>query len=94
MNNLALDKELMFKAIEEAKRGIPHVYPNPAVGCVIHDGGKILSTGYHKMFGGDHAEHDALQKLDKSAKSLNTKQLSLSNILPTRSYNINLLNLI
>ena len=42
MNNLALDKKLMFKAIKEAKRGIPHVYPNPAVGCVIHDGGKIL----------------------------------------------------
>lgn len=70
MNNLALDKELMFKAIKEAKRGIPDVYPNPAVGCVIHDGGKILSTGYHKMFGGDHAEHDALQKLDKSARGL------------------------
>ena len=70
MNNLALDKELMFKAIKEAKRGIPHVYPNPAVGCVIHDGGKILSKGYHKMFGGDHAEYDALQKLDKSARGL------------------------
>ena len=48
MNKLTLDKELMFKAIKEAKRGIPHVYPNPAVGCVIHDGVKILSTGYHK----------------------------------------------
>ena len=70
MNNLALDKELMFKAIKEAKRGIPHVYPNPAVGCVIHDGGKILSTGYHKMFGGNHAEYDALQNLDKSARGL------------------------
>ena len=44
MNNLALDKELMFKAIKEAKRGIPHVYPNPAVGCVIHDGDKIYNA--------------------------------------------------
>ena len=56
MNNLALDKKLMLKAIEIAKRGIPHVYPNPAVGCVIYDGSKILSTGYHKKFGGNHAE--------------------------------------
>ena len=59
-----------IKAIKEAKRGIPHVYPNPAVGCVIHDGSKILSTGYHKMFGGNHAEYDALQNLDKSARGL------------------------
>ena len=48
MHNIALDKKLMFKALKEAKRGIPDVYPNPAVGCVIYDGSKILSTGYHK----------------------------------------------
>ena len=70
MNNLALDKELMFKALEEAKRGIPHVYPNPAVGCVIHDGSKILSTGYHKKFGGNHAEYEAVKNLEKIAYGL------------------------
>ena len=70
MNNLALDKKLMLKAIEIAKRGIPHVYPNPAVGCVIYDGSKILSTGYHKKFGGNHAEYVAIQNLDKFARGL------------------------
>ena len=64
MDNLALDRELMFKAIKEAKRGIPHVYPNPAVGCVIHDGGKILSTGYHKFFVVKHEKNNALKKLE------------------------------
>ena len=70
MNNIALDKKLMFKALNEAKRGIPHVYPNPAVGCVIYDGSKILSTGYHKKFGEIHAEHEAIKNLDEMVKGL------------------------
>ena len=57
----------MFKAINEAKRGIPYVYPNPAVGCVIYDGSKILSTGYHKNFGENHAEYEAIKNLEKIA---------------------------
>ena len=70
MNNIALDKKLMFKALKEAKRGIPYVYPNPAVGCVIYDGSKILSTGYHKKFGEIHAEHEAIKNLDEMVKGL------------------------
>ena len=70
MNNIALDKKLMFKALKEAKRGIPYVYPNPAVGCVIYDGSKILSTGYHKKFGENHAEHEAIKNLDEMVKGL------------------------
>ena len=70
MNNIALDKKLMFKALKEAKRGIPYVYPNPAVGCVIYDGSKILSTGYHKKFGENHAEYEAIKNLDEMVKGL------------------------
>ena len=70
MVNPALDKELMSKAIEEAKRGIPHVYPNPAVGCVIYDGRKILSKGYHKKFGGNHAEYEAIKNLKEIVHGL------------------------
>ena len=70
MVNPALDKELMSKAIEEAKRGIPHVYPNPAVGCVIYDGRKILSKGYHKKFGGNHAEYEAIKNLKEIVNGL------------------------
>ena len=70
MNDFVLDKRLMSKAIEEAKRGIPYVYPNPAVGCVIYDGSKILSTGYHKKFGENHAEFEAIKNLGKVSKKL------------------------
>ena len=39
--------------------------PNPLVGCVIvNDCGEIVSTGYHAKYGGNHAERDALLKLE------------------------------
>ncbi|MBI5574214.1 MAG: bifunctional diaminohydroxyphosphoribosylaminopyrimidine deaminase/5-amino-6-(5-phosphoribosylamino)uracil reductase RibD [Elusimicrobia bacterium] len=52
----------MQMAIELAKKGMGKVSPNPMVGCVIVKNGKILSRGYHKYFGGNHAEVEALKK--------------------------------
>jgi len=52
----------MQLAIELAKKGIGKVSPNPMVGCVVVKNGKILSTGYHRYFGGHHAEVEALKK--------------------------------
>ena len=60
-NNLT-DIKFMQLAIELAKKGMGEVSPNPMVGCVIVKNGKILSTGYHKYFGGNHAEVAALTK--------------------------------
>ena len=58
--------ELMRKAIDLSLNGGVDVYPNPMVGCVIFDDDfKIISTGYHKKFGGDHAEVDALKKISQ-----------------------------
>lgn len=54
-------------ALNKAKRGIGFVEPNPYVGAVLTKNGKILSTGYHKVFGGPHAEIDAISKI-KSAQ--------------------------
>lgn len=55
-------REAMLLAITEAKKGTPFVSPNPAVGCVILDrSGKFLSAGYHRQWGGPHAEVEALR---------------------------------
>ncbi|MDO8734311.1 MAG: bifunctional diaminohydroxyphosphoribosylaminopyrimidine deaminase/5-amino-6-(5-phosphoribosylamino)uracil reductase RibD [Elusimicrobiota bacterium] len=56
------DINYMQLAIELAKKGAGKVSPNPMVGCVIVKNGKILSTGYHRYFGGYHAEIEALKK--------------------------------
>lgn len=68
MRSLARHKRLMKIAIEEAKKGLLCVSPNPAVGCVIAKENKIISTGFHQHFGGPHAEIVALKKAKKKAK--------------------------
>ena len=52
---------IMRRALELARRGQGKVEPNPAVGAVIVDlSGNIISEGWHREFGGPHAEIDAI----------------------------------
>lgn len=63
------EKEKWMKiAISLAKRGEGKVSPNPMVGAVILREGKLISKGYHRYFGGPHAEVDALKKAGKKAR--------------------------
>ncbi|MCL2888266.1 MAG: bifunctional diaminohydroxyphosphoribosylaminopyrimidine deaminase/5-amino-6-(5-phosphoribosylamino)uracil reductase RibD [Elusimicrobia bacterium] len=52
--------KFMRRALALARKGGDLVYPNPMVGCVIVKDGKIIGEGYHKFFGGKHAEVNAL----------------------------------
>ena len=57
----------MDKCIELAKLAEGQTSPNPMVGCVIlNENNEIISTGYHKKCGENHAERDALLKLDNA----------------------------
>lgn len=57
----------MTKCIELAKLAQGATSPNPMVGCVIlNENNEIISTGYHKKYGENHAERDALLKLDNA----------------------------
>ncbi|AYD41470.1 bifunctional diaminohydroxyphosphoribosylaminopyrimidine deaminase/5-amino-6-(5-phosphoribosylamino)uracil reductase RibD [Clostridium fermenticellae] len=58
----------MRKALELAKKGYGKVSPNPVVGAVIVKGGKIIGQGYHKFYGGPHAEVYALKEAGDNAK--------------------------
>ena len=58
------DEKYMQQCLELARKGFGSVRPNPMVGCVVLDKeGNIVSTGYHKKYGDNHAERDALLKL-------------------------------
>jgi diaminohydroxyphosphoribosylaminopyrimidine deaminase/5-amino-6-(5-phosphoribosylamino)uracil reductase len=57
------DEHFMRRALELAVRGAGRVSPNPMVGCVIVRGGRVIAEGWHKRFGGDHAEIVALKRL-------------------------------
>ncbi len=56
----------MRRAFFLAKKGLGLASPNPLVGCVVVKNGQILSEGYHAVFGADHAERDALKKIENS----------------------------
>jgi len=56
------DQRFMTRALSLARRGAGYVEPNPMVGCVLVRGGKIVGEGYHRRFGGPHAEVDALRR--------------------------------
>ena len=63
-----IDEKYMRMAIELAKRGTGAVNPNPMVGAVVVKNGKVIGEGYHKFFGGPHAEVYALEDAGKEAK--------------------------
>jgi diaminohydroxyphosphoribosylaminopyrimidine deaminase/5-amino-6-(5-phosphoribosylamino)uracil reductase len=51
----------MMSALALARRGIGSVEPNPVVGAVIVKGNRVIGKGWHKKFGGPHAEINALE---------------------------------
>lgn len=55
------DRQNMSRALVLAARGVGSVEPNPMVGCVIVRGDKIIGEGWHRRFGGPHAEVEALR---------------------------------
>lgn len=61
---------MMHHCIGLAKKGTGNVSPNPLVGCVIAKDNKIIAEGYHRKFGGDHAEIDAIKNAKKIRRQL------------------------
>ena len=54
----------MRRALELAQGGRGFVSPNPMVGAVIVDrAGRIIGEGYHRRFGGPHAEVNAVNSV-------------------------------
>jgi len=60
------DEKLMQRALRLAQKGIGSVEPNPAVGCLIVKDGQVIGKGWHKVFGGAHAEINALADCQNS----------------------------
>ena len=68
----------MQRAIELAKNGSGNVNPNPLVGCVIVHDGRIVGEGWHKKYGGPHAEVYAIDSVaDKRILSESTLYVNL-----------------
>lgn len=60
-------EKYMRMCFDLALLGKGQTSPNPMVGCVVLDKvGNIVSKGYHKKYGENHAERDALLKLQNN----------------------------
>ena len=62
------DLSYIRKTFQLAKKGAGFTSPNPLVGAVVVKDGQIVATGYHRRFGGPHAEIFALDKAGRDAK--------------------------
>jgi len=62
------DEFYMRDALRLARKGLGWVSPNPMVGALIVRGGTIIGQGYHRRFGGPHAEVNALRHLTGDLK--------------------------
>ncbi|WP_266203732.1 bifunctional diaminohydroxyphosphoribosylaminopyrimidine deaminase/5-amino-6-(5-phosphoribosylamino)uracil reductase RibD [Pontibacter kalidii] len=61
------DERYMRRALELARLGSGYTSPNPMVGCVVVHKGQIIGEGWHKQYGGPHAEVNAIAAVeDKS----------------------------
>ncbi|MBM6821825.1 bifunctional diaminohydroxyphosphoribosylaminopyrimidine deaminase/5-amino-6-(5-phosphoribosylamino)uracil reductase RibD [Fusobacterium mortiferum] len=58
----------MARALELAALGEGTVNPNPLVGAVVVKNNKVIGEGYHKKYGGPHAEVFALEMAGEEAR--------------------------
>jgi len=57
-------ERFMAEALRLAAKGGRDVSPNPMVGAVLVKGRQIVARGYHRHFGGAHAEVDCLSRYE------------------------------
>ena len=70
-------EDLMLRAITEAGRNKYTAKPNPVVGAILVKSDEIIAEGYHKEFGKNHAEINAIYQ---AKKLLNIKFNSFSEL--------------
>ncbi len=58
-----IHEKYIKRCIEIAKNGLGTTAPNPMVGCVIVHAQKIIGEGYTSIYGGSHAEINALKNV-------------------------------
>jgi diaminohydroxyphosphoribosylaminopyrimidine deaminase/5-amino-6-(5-phosphoribosylamino)uracil reductase len=62
------DEKFMRRALELAALAGNRTAPNPLVGAVVVKGGRIVGEGYHRAYGGPHAEVFAVKAAGAKAK--------------------------
>lgn len=61
------DEAYMRRCLELAERGAGSISPNPMVGSVIVHDGRVIGEGWHRQYGGPHAEPNAIASVEDEA---------------------------
>jgi diaminohydroxyphosphoribosylaminopyrimidine deaminase/5-amino-6-(5-phosphoribosylamino)uracil reductase len=83
MNSIP-EEAFMRRCFDLAGKGLGHVSPNPLVGAVIVHKGKIIGEGYHRQYGGPHAEVNAVSSVKN--QSLLRESVLYVNLEPCSHY--------
>jgi diaminohydroxyphosphoribosylaminopyrimidine deaminase/5-amino-6-(5-phosphoribosylamino)uracil reductase len=67
-SNRPFDLRSMRAALALARRGLGTVWPNPAVGCVIVNRGRVVGRGWTQPGGRPHGETEALGSAGEAAR--------------------------
>ena len=71
----------MRRCLAVAEKGRGAVSPNPMVGCLMVHDGRIIAEGYHRRYGGPHAEVEAIE---------NARARGLSHLFPESTLYVSL----
>lgn len=67
---MTTDEKYMARAIQLARLGQGFTTPNPMVGAVIVAQGHIIGEGFHRIYGGPHAEVNAINAVKPENRRL------------------------
>src|SRR5262249_46414989 len=62
------ERAYMLRALRLAARARGRTAPNPTVGCVLVERGRVVGEGYHRKAGLPHAEVEALRVAGRAAR--------------------------
>ncbi|MDO5037621.1 MAG: bifunctional diaminohydroxyphosphoribosylaminopyrimidine deaminase/5-amino-6-(5-phosphoribosylamino)uracil reductase RibD [Tissierellia bacterium] len=63
-----MERKYMKRALDLALKGQGSTKKNPLVGAVLVKEGQIIGEGYHKKYGGPHAEREALASVKEDPR--------------------------
>ena len=76
------DEDFMRRCFDLAVMGLPRNKTNPLVGCCIVYNDRIIGEGFHRAFGHDHAEIDAINSVNEKDIRLLNKSTLYVNLAP------------
>lgn len=62
------DLDYLERAAALGRKGWGQVHPNPMVGCLLVKDDHVVGEGYHAVYGGPHAEVEALRNAGDNAR--------------------------